>query len=77
VQVIWEAGLPRKRLKKAFVAGADIGFLIKCIQENRLDVNDRFTAYGQAVFNRIDQSEKLMIAKVDGLALGGGLELAL
>jgi enoyl-CoA hydratase/3-hydroxyacyl-CoA dehydrogenase len=62
---------------KAFVAGADIGFFIKCIKENRLDENMRFTTYGQAVLDRIDQSEKLVIAKVDGLALGGGLELAL
>jgi len=59
------------------VAGADIGFFIKCIKENRLDDNYRFTTYGQAVLDRIDQSAKLVIAKVDGLALGGGLELAL
>jgi enoyl-CoA hydratase/3-hydroxyacyl-CoA dehydrogenase len=62
---------------KAFVAGADIGFFIKCIREDRLNDNYDFTAYGQSVLNRIDQSEKLIVAKMDGLALGGGLELAL
>ena len=62
---------------KAFVAGADIGFFIKCIREDRLNDNYDFTAYGQSVLNRIDESEKLIVAKMDGLALGGGLELAL
>ncbi|MCF8145698.1 MAG: 3-hydroxyacyl-CoA dehydrogenase/enoyl-CoA hydratase family protein [Deltaproteobacteria bacterium] len=62
---------------KAFVAGADIGYFVKCIREKRLDDNYRFTEYGQSVFNRIDESEKPVVAKVDGLALGGGLELAL
>jgi enoyl-CoA hydratase / 3-hydroxyacyl-CoA dehydrogenase len=62
---------------KAFVAGADIGFFVKCIKNDQLDDNYDFTAYGQSVLNRIDESEKLVVAKVDGLALGGGLELAL
>lgn len=62
---------------KAFVAGADIGFFVKCIQKDRLDDNLKFTEYGQSVLNRIDESEKLVVAKMDGLALGGGLELAL
>jgi enoyl-CoA hydratase/3-hydroxyacyl-CoA dehydrogenase len=62
---------------KAFVAGADIKFFIDCIKENRLEDNYKFTAYGQEVYNRIDDSKKLVIAKVDGLALGGGLEFAL
>jgi enoyl-CoA hydratase / 3-hydroxyacyl-CoA dehydrogenase len=62
---------------KAFVAGADIGFFVKCIKNDRLDDNYDFTAYGQSVLKRIDESEKLVVAKVDGLALGGGFELAL
>jgi enoyl-CoA hydratase/3-hydroxyacyl-CoA dehydrogenase len=62
---------------KAFVAGADIGFFIKCITQNRLADNYAFTEYGQDVFNRIDESNKLVVAKMAGLALGGGLELAL
>lgn len=62
---------------KAFVAGADIGFFIQCIKENRLDDNVAFTTLGQKVLNRIDQCQKLVVAKVEGLALGGGLEYAL
>ena len=60
---------------KAFVAGADIKFFIDCIKENRLDDNYAFTEFGQKVFNRIDDSKKPVIAKMDGLALGGGLGL--
>lgn len=62
---------------KAFVAGADIGFFIRCITQNRLADNQAFTEYGQDVLNRIDESKKLVVAKMAGLALGGGLELAL
>ena len=62
---------------KAFVAGADIGFFVKCIKEDSLDDNFRFTEYGQSVLKRIDESKKFVVAKMDGLALGGGLELAL
>lgn len=62
---------------KAFVAGADIKFFVDCIKENRLSDNYDFTAYGLEVLNRIDDSKKLVVTKMDGLALGGGLELAL
>jgi len=62
---------------KAFVAGADIGFFIKCIKNDRLDDNYAFTQYGQSVLKRIDESKKLVVARVGGIALGGGLELAL
>jgi enoyl-CoA hydratase/3-hydroxyacyl-CoA dehydrogenase len=62
---------------KAFIAGADIKFFIDGIKEDRIsDIYD-FSAYGQEVLNRIDDSKKLVIAKMEGLALGGGLEMAL
>ena len=62
---------------KAFVAGADIGFFIKCIKDDHLDDNYAFTKYGQDVLMSIDESKKLVVARVGGIALGGGLELAL
>jgi enoyl-CoA hydratase/3-hydroxyacyl-CoA dehydrogenase len=62
---------------KAFVAGADINFFVDCIKEDRLSDNYDFTVYGQAILNRIDDSKKLVVAKMEGLTIGGGLELAM
>jgi enoyl-CoA hydratase/3-hydroxyacyl-CoA dehydrogenase len=62
---------------KAFVAGADIGFFVQCIKKDRLEDNVAFTSYGQQVLQKIDDSRKLVVAKMEGLALGGGLEYAL
>jgi enoyl-CoA hydratase len=59
--------------EKAFVAGADIAEL------NKLDVISAkaFADNGQAVFNKIENFDKPVIAAVNGFALGGGCELAL
>ena len=62
---------------KAFVAGADIQYFIRKIDQGKIDDIVKFTRYGHEVLGRIDNSEKLVIAKLDGLALGGGVELAL
>jgi enoyl-CoA hydratase/3-hydroxyacyl-CoA dehydrogenase len=62
---------------KAFVAGADIKFFVDCIKEDRISDNYDFTSYGHDVLNRIDDSPKTVVAKMEGLALGGGLELAM
>ena len=62
---------------KAFVAGADIKYFIKKIKSDRIADIEQFTAYGQQVFNKIDNSKKKVVAIINGLALGGGLELAL
>ncbi|MEW6665213.1 MAG: 3-hydroxyacyl-CoA dehydrogenase NAD-binding domain-containing protein [Thermodesulfobacteriota bacterium] len=62
---------------KDFVAGADIGTFIECIKSGRFEELEKFGALAKEVAGRIDKSEKLTIARVQGLALGGGLELAL
>tara|TARA_R110002110_G_scaffold3754_1_gene19513 strand:- start:35793 stop:37811 length:2019 start_codon:yes stop_codon:yes gene_type:complete len=62
---------------KAFVAGADIKFFVDNIERKTIDRTVQFTAEGQALFNAIDDSEKTVVARMSGLALGGGLELAL
>jgi len=62
---------------KAFVAGADIKFFINNIKANTLDEIVRFTTFGQQVYDKIDKSKKNVIGIINGLTLGGGLELAL
>ena len=58
---------------KAFVAGADIS------EFKGLSVADgiRLAARGQAIFKKIEDSPKPVIAAVNGFALGGGCELAM
>ncbi len=62
---------------KTFIAGADIQYFIKKIEQNKVDDIYKFTKYSHSVLNKIDTSEKPVIAKLDGLALGGGAEIAL
>jgi len=58
---------------KAFVAGADI----KEMKEfNSLQATE-FSKLGSNVFRKIETLEKVVIAGVNGFALGGGCELAL
>lgn len=59
--------------EKAFVAGADISEIAKLNE-----INGRKAAEtGQDIFQMIESSPKLIIAAVNGYALGGGCELAM
>lgn len=62
---------------KAFVAGADIKFFVDNIEAGTIPAIARFTRRGQEVLRQIERSPKPVVAKVDGLSLGGGTELAL
>lgn len=58
---------------KAFVAGADIATM----QPMNPEEGKAFSAYGQSVMNRIAKMDTIVIAAVNGFALGGGCELAM
>lgn len=58
---------------KAFVAGADITEFGNLTIEEGMQLAKR----GQAIFDRIENSPKPIIACVNGFALGGGCELAM
>lgn len=59
--------------EKAFVAGADIK---EIAQLNELNAR-KFAEKGQEVFALIENSEKPVIAAINGFALGGGCEFAM
>lgn len=59
--------------EKAFVAGADISeFLSLNAQQG-----EALSRRGQLVFDKIENSPKIVVAAVNGFALGGGCELAM
>ena len=58
---------------KAFVAGADIAQMSKLSVQGGRDMSIK----GQRVMNLIEEIDKVVIAAVNGFALGGGCELAM
>ncbi len=62
---------------KAFIAGADIRFFVKNIDAKNLQAIARFTRTTQALLLEIERCPKPVVARVRGLALGGGVEVAL
>jgi len=62
---------------KAFMAGADIRFFIERIKGQRIHEIMDFTSRAQRFYQRIEDCPKTVIAVLNGLAFGGGLELAL
>lgn len=62
---------------KAFVAGADISFFVKNIERGHFDEIAQFASQGHGILDRLQNGAKPVVVELDGLALGGGLELAL
>lgn len=61
--------------EKAFVSGADIREIAAI--RDQPDAVRAFVRRGQDLFNKIEAAPKPVIAAVNGVALGGGLELAM
>lgn len=57
-----------------FVAGADISMLEKCKTAAEAT---KISEDGQILFDRLEKCQKPVVAAINGVALGGGLELAL
>jgi enoyl-CoA hydratase/3-hydroxyacyl-CoA dehydrogenase len=62
---------------KAFIAGADIRFFLDNLKSKNLDRIVSFTRAGQDLLLAIGRCAKTVVARVHGLTLGGGVELAL
>ena len=62
---------------KAFIAGADIRFFVKNIEAKTISKIAAFTRAGQELLLEIQRCRKPVVARVQGLALGGGVEIAL
>ena len=62
---------------KAFIAGADIRFFVKSIESGDIARIVQFTKAGHALLAAIEGARKPVFARLHGLALGGGVELAL
>src|SRR5918996_1459979 len=61
------------KLEKFFSAGADINML----SSKSLSFKNNFALHGHEVLIRLENTQKLVIAAINGHAVGGGLEIAL
>jgi enoyl-CoA hydratase/3-hydroxyacyl-CoA dehydrogenase len=62
---------------KAFIAGADIRYFVKHIEAGTISTIAAFTRRAQTLLRAFETCPKPVVARVHGLALGGGVELAL
>jgi len=62
---------------KAFIAGADIRFFVKNMEAKTIARIYEFTKAGQQLLLDMQRCRKPVVARVQGLALGGGVEIAL
>ena len=62
---------------KAFVAGADIKFFVDNLKAGTFPKIQEFTEDGHALLHALSNGAEACVARVQGLALGGGAELAI
>ena len=62
---------------RAFCAGADVGYMAELIAKQDTDAMEALVEAGRRVVMTIRDSEKPVIAAVNGVAAGGGANLAL
>ncbi|HIF22498.1 MAG TPA: enoyl-CoA hydratase/isomerase family protein, partial [Gemmatimonadetes bacterium] len=62
---------------KAWVAGADISFFVRNIEAGDIDRIVAFTEGGHRVLKKIESAPVPVVARIHGMTLGGGVELAL